>query len=113
MVKKQPSSGGSARPNLMAMYDTGGYTGTWHDNDGKIAILHEKELVLNQEDTKNILDSVKILRSISGLIQTDLFNRFNISSGQNAFSNISSDQMEQNVHIEASFPNVDSKREIE
>ena len=31
-------------------FDTGGYTGEWI-NDGRIAVLHEKELVLNESDT--------------------------------------------------------------
>jgi hypothetical protein len=31
-------------------YDTGGYTGSW-GSEGKLAILHEKELVLSSEDT--------------------------------------------------------------
>ena len=47
-------------------FDTGGYTGDW-GNDGKIAVLHQKELVLNQEDTNNILDAVNGIRDISSL----------------------------------------------
>ena len=31
-------------------YDTGGYTGKWGP-EGKLATLHEKELVLNKQDT--------------------------------------------------------------
>jgi hypothetical protein len=34
----------------MVKMDTGGYTGDWGP-DGKIAMLHQKELVLNAEDT--------------------------------------------------------------
>lgn len=41
---------------------TGGYTGEWAGDSGRLALLHQKELVLNQEDTQNILDSVTILR---------------------------------------------------
>ena len=37
-------------------FDTGGYTGEW-GSYGKLAVLHEKELVLNKNDTKNYLDS--------------------------------------------------------
>jgi hypothetical protein len=44
-------------------YDTGGYTGDW-GNDGKLAMLHEKELVLNKSDTKNMLTIVDIVRGI-------------------------------------------------
>jgi hypothetical protein len=37
-------------------YDTGGYTGDFSDE--KLAFLHQKELVLNQDDTSNILSAV-------------------------------------------------------
>jgi len=43
-------------------FDTGGDTGDWHTSNGKIAILHEKELVLNKYDTENILSVVDIVR---------------------------------------------------
>jgi hypothetical protein len=43
-------------------YATGGYTGDF--DDGKLAILHEKELVLNQDDTKNILSAVSAVRTL-------------------------------------------------
>jgi hypothetical protein len=33
-----------------ASFDTGGYTGVWGP-EGKMAFLHEKELVLNASDT--------------------------------------------------------------
>lgn len=46
-------------------YATGGYTGAW-GKDGKLAVLHEKELVLNKEDTANILQAVSAIRSITG-----------------------------------------------
>ena len=39
-------------------YATGGYTGTWNNTNGRLAFLHQKELVLNQQDTQNILDAV-------------------------------------------------------
>lgn len=46
-------------------YDTGGYTGDWNSSDGKIAMLHEKELVLNKEDTANMLKIVDSVREIN------------------------------------------------
>lgn len=48
-------------------YDTGGYTGDWGSTSGRIALLHQKELVLNQSDTKNFLAAVSTMRSITGL----------------------------------------------
>ena len=44
----------------MAGYDTGGYTGTFQG--GKVGILHQKELVLEEGDTSNILEAVKLMR---------------------------------------------------
>lgn len=93
--------------------DSGGYTGQWSGDGGKLALLHQKELVLNPGDTTNLLNSVEILRSMMNSLDGSLFARANnIKSG---FFNTSNDEdgLEQNVHIDASFPNVNSKREIE
>ena len=98
-------------------YDTGGYTGDW-GSDGRLAVLHEKELVLNKEDTANILNAVNAVRSLSSSILKDIFT--NSGFLMDLLSNMSSTplinpngQPEQNVRIEASFPNVSSKDEIE
>jgi TP901 family phage tail tape measure protein len=48
---------------LLIPFDTGGYTGDWGGNDGKLALLHKKELVLNETDTKNLLETIKLMRS--------------------------------------------------
>jgi len=32
-------------------FESGGYTGNWANNEGRIGILHQKELVLNATDT--------------------------------------------------------------
>jgi len=53
-------------------FDTGGYTGDWNDNKGRLAVLHEKELVLNKDDTENILSTVDIVRGISDSISDNL-----------------------------------------
>src|SRR5205085_11402143 len=53
---------------LIIPFDTGGYTGEWSGNGGKIAMLHKKELVLNQGQTKDILDTAKILQKIKNVI---------------------------------------------
>lgn len=41
-------------------YDTGGYTGDWIGNDGKLALLHKKELILKESDTENLLEGLKL-----------------------------------------------------
>jgi hypothetical protein len=48
---------------------TGGYTGSWGP-EGKLAFLHEKELVLNQDDTINLLKTVGFIREIIGMIDS-------------------------------------------
>lgn len=47
---------------------TGGYTGEWVGQDGKLALLHKKELVLNEKQTSHILDTAKIMDKITRII---------------------------------------------
>ena len=49
-------------------FDTGGYTGNWEGQYGKLALLHQKELVLNAGDTENFLASMEILERILKVI---------------------------------------------
>lgn len=89
-------------------FDTGGYTGR-----GGLAILHEKELVLNQDDTENMLDLMAITRN---LINSTLgYNRNPIEFSSPTIGNLfpNSNNHNQNVYIEASFPNANDKNEIE
>lgn len=46
---------------------TGGYTGTWADGDrkGKLAVLHQKEIVLNKTDTARVLEAVQMARAFN------------------------------------------------
>jgi len=56
---------------------------------------------------------MSLLKSITDSLNGDLFARTSgIKSG--TYNNLGdSEELEQNVHIDASFPNVNSKREIE
>lgn len=111
------------RPNGLTwvpQYRTGGYTGDWGDDSGRLAMLHRKELILNSSDTENMLAAVNIVRDIASVmdnINNNLLGRLmGLSSSFNApMSAISagSDSLEQKVYIEASFPNVQSSHEIE
>ena len=95
-------------------FATGGYTGDWIDDNGRLAFLHQKELVLNEQDTKNILDSVNIMRSVMSNLSGNIAMRLgNIRTGLAQIMPDSTDGVEQNVHIDANFPNVNSKKEIE
>jgi hypothetical protein len=49
---------------ILKSYDTGGYTGDWGSTDGRLALLHQKELVLNEADTTNILTAVQSVRDL-------------------------------------------------
>ena len=91
-------------PGEILYLNTGGYTGDWGDNSGKLAVLHKKELVLNATDTQNILDAVNVMRRMSTSL-TGLTGLGSVDSGTNA--------LEQDVRIEATFPNVTSANEIE
>jgi hypothetical protein len=51
----------------IAAYDTGGYTGQWGP-EGKLAMLHEKEMVLNADDTENLLSIISFVRDLVGKI---------------------------------------------
>ena len=96
-------------------FDTGGYTGNWNSKEGKIAMLHEKELVLNKQDTSNILMAVSIVRTLSAKLSDMTNNMMNSINSHNTAATIPiQDQtLEQNVKIEASFPNVKNSNDIE
>lgn len=55
----------------ISIFDTGGYTGNF--SNGKLAILHEKELVLNKDDTYNFLKAVNITRSLKDFLNSIKF----------------------------------------
>jgi hypothetical protein len=59
---------GYAGKDYLQKFDTGGYTGDWAGNDGKIAMLHKKENVFDEDDTKNLLDASKILRTMKNIL---------------------------------------------
>ncbi len=94
-------------------FDSGGYTGAW-GSYGKLAMLHEKELVLNAQDTENFLAGMNILDRIVQAIdlQTASAQIGGILStpGLNGFNN---GVLEQTVSIEAHFPNVENSSQIE
>ena len=102
-------------------YDTGGYTGSWSDKtadakNGKLAVLHQKELVLNATDTQNILAAVESVRSFAdSLKSTSLAQSLSTALGavSGAKANNASETIDQNVHITAEFPAANNAAEIE
>lgn len=128
------SSTKANRSGYLFQAKTGGYTGNWpmsqgdglDSNNGRLGILHQKELVLNASDTENILDAVKIVRNmpniissiqnaISDVVGERLSNMTNeISQGKAVSATASSNKEENNVYnIVAEFPNANNAAEIE
>lgn len=98
----------------LKLFDTGGYTGSW-GTDGRLALLHQKELVLNAADTENFLSAVSILRDITSQIdlQAASMSYNNILDSTRFTAGAQRDTLEQNVTIHAEFPNATDHTEIE
>lgn len=109
-----------ADPNALALdssaagyvpYASGGYTGSWPQKgvsdtkDGRLAILHQKELVLNATDTENMLSAVEVVRDIMSGVNS-------LSGSKTVLQNKTSDTIEQRVEINATFPGVTEAIEI-
>ena len=94
-------------------FNTGGYTGDW-GNEGRLAMLHQKEIVLNASDTENFLKAVEIVRELASIIDLNAqaasfgLGNINASAVQNHNQTI-----EQEVTIHAEFPNATNHSEIE
>ena len=105
ITKKKVSSGA-----------TGMYTGEWGAS-GKLAFLHEKELVLNKEDTENILAAVGIIRSIESALDSRALTMqgqmISMLSGYTpTIPQATSDKTVTN-YFDVAFPNATSSSEIE
>ena len=92
----------------ISTFDTGGYTGKWGP-EGKLAMLHEKEIVLNKEDSANILKVVEIVRA---MIDANAANA-GIGALYSPGINTQNQNLEQTVTITAEFPNATDHNEIE
>lgn len=104
----------------IASGDTGMYTGEWGP-EGKLTVLHEKELVLNQTDTSNVLAAVSIIRDVASLVgnlQTSVNNRISAATPAaipttTTSSIVNNNPVDQHIQIEAHFPNATSASEID
>lgn len=98
----------------ISTYRSGGYTGEWGPS-GRLAILHEKELVLNATDTSNLLKAAEIIRQVSEIIDLEaVSNQFILNSSRNLpYDSFGKSELEQRVTIEANFPGVQDRFEIE
>lgn len=108
---KQTVPGGK----YVGYFDTGGYTGEWTgssgNQEGKFLLAHEKELVLNKEDTQNFLEGVQIQRQLMRAIgggMSDVVSALVTSS-----PSITNNETSKEVNIYADFPSVTSSNEIQ
>ena len=105
---------GYAKKDWIQGFDTGGYTGEWGP-EGKWALLHQKELVLNASQTEDLLMTMELLESI--IKQIDMMtmnNKINqMSAAMNqAINTMYKEQVAQEIHVEANFPNATDRNEI-
>ena len=112
-VESSDSAYGWLRKDQLSGYDTGGYTGSWGSTEGRVALLHEKELVLNKEDTKNLLDTVEVMRNLTNSLGSSILKQMASMSRTGINGMVGGEVVEQDVHIDAQFPNVRDSREIE
>ena len=101
-------------------FESGGYTGDW-DSSGKLGILHQKELVLNADDTVNMLQAVQTIRDLTQL-NDSISSAIAASIGQMALSlvangggsvnGIGSSNTENQFYITAEFPNANDVETI-
>ena len=94
-------------------FDTGGYTGAW-GSYGKMAMLHEKELILNKADTANFLASMEVLERILQILDLQAFSsQIGGVLTTPGFKDVEHSTMQQLVEIHADFPNATDRFEIE
>jgi TP901 family phage tail tape measure protein len=111
--------------SILLGFDTGGYTGDWSDGNGKLAMLHSKEIVLNKEDTANLLSAVESVRSITSLgsniassissgIASLIGKMLNFNNNLGSIGTTTTPAAENNnvFNINAEFPNANNAEEI-
>ena len=114
---------GKAMGWYVEKFATGGYTGDW-GSDGRLAVLHQKELVLNQEDTKNMLAAVQSIRELAPSMIAEMRARISGTaaasqslfgsrySGMRSAFDRKATELAQSVQINADFPGVRDAIEI-
>ena len=98
-------------------FATGGYTGTWSDNqNGRLAILHQKELILNATDTENILAAVDAVRKLTTNYRNGAFedtvSLLNKYGSELLANNATENNISQEITVNATFPNANNAEEI-
>ena len=104
---------GEIESSVPKSFDTGGYTGEW-GSEGRLAMLHQKEIVLNADDTANFLEALNISRQLIEMIEMNA-RASSLGLGEMVASTIkdNSQTIEQQVYITAEFPEATNHSEIE
>lgn len=114
LVKYKDSNYSPFNGYYLDRFDTGGYTGDWHSSEGKLAVLHEKEIVLNKEDTANLLKGLNILRSLNNSMLNTVSSMGAGAIASSAAWDLAKEMIiEQTVNISAEFPSATDRTEIE
>lgn len=102
-------------------FKSGGYTGEWGE-DGRLALLHQKELVLNKDDTENFLSGISMIRdmaSLNGSIEKSILQSIanmavHVSGIKPSLiqTNDNNSQSNNTFNITAEFPNANNVDEI-
>ena len=108
-----PVVGGRIDPYTGQRLATGGYTGEWN-SEPRLAWLDQKELVLNADDTKNMLDAVQIVRTIADKVSAATTAAAASIGGSGLADLVSAagESILQNVVINADFPAVQDATQI-
>ena len=119
-VKSNDSAYGWLKKHQIAKMAKGGYTGDWANTNGKLGILHEKELILNANRTQNLFKAFDSLTNPAKVVQ-NLMSGLEIMLRKQQFSFLDgklkqaedNGATEKNTIINANFPGVHAAVEIE
>ena len=107
------TSGWFKKSDLTA-FDSGGYTGDWGGPYGKLAMLHKKELILNEHDTDNFLLTMEVMERILQMLDLQtMSSQFGGLLSSPGLRDTGSQSLEQHIEIEAHFPDATDRIEIE
>ena len=81
---------------------------------GRLAWLHQKELVLNEEQTKDMLQAMEMVHEISSMIDLNAMSASQGFGGYLSAGRFNEGMMniQQEVTIHAEFPDVSDRNEI-
>ena len=78
-----------------------------------MAVLHEKEIVLNKEDSMNFLDALQILRSLNlSMLETISGMNGALRAPSLNHESPANNTIKQTVYINAEFPDANDVQEI-